>query len=339
MKGVGVRDDDEKRLLADVHLDGTPVDEARAPGDEAFLPRAIAPPQELEVQPPQPAPYRERPLPPPPPPPREESAPPVESHFSVLGNAVAFLVALPLSFLPARWRRGAAAQLPLASATTASGVLEASGALMIGGWLFERYRHAMADRALEVIGRAAAEGRWQAGHEGHIIGAMPTMGATLLIAFMLSPAGLASMWFFAEGLLRLGAGLAGEAVGTAPLAIVAFVIDRLRRRSPGAFEAYDAHHRFEEDHRLAAMRERLRLWWRGAEPAPPPDEVRKNDTTGEVRIYTARELGWRCRTTVEIDGELYEVVTDGPAPPPHRREYALRPVPAGTALRNIVVYR
>src|SRR5262249_13907596 len=154
----------------------------------------------------------------------------------------------------------------------------------------ERYRHAVAARAMEVIGRAAAEGHWQPGHEGQIIGSLPTMGATLFIGFLLSPSGLASLWFFAEGLVRLGAGVADEVVGTAPLAILAFLIDWVRRRgSPqNAFEIYDAHDRFEEDHRVTAMRERWRSWRRGFEPAAVPDEVRRDDATGKVRICTAR---------------------------------------------------
>jgi len=242
--------------------------------------------------------------------------------------------------LPARWRRGAIAQLPLATASTATGVLEAIGALAAGAWLFERYRHRVADQAMEVIGRGMADGRLTPGHEGHVIGALPTMGATLLIAFMLSPAGLGCLIFFGEGLVRLAAGFANEVVGTWPLALVAAAIDLVRKPTRSEFERYDAHDKFAEDNRIVEMRERLQRWRRRAQPAPAvPDEVRKNDVTGEVRIYTAHDYGWMPRSTIEVDGEIYELAGEGPAPPPHAREYALRLITAATAMRNVVVYR
>jgi len=252
----------------------------------------------------------------------------------------AFLVAVPASFLPARWRRGAITQLPLPTAGVLSGLVEAIGALIAGAWLFERYRHRVADQAMEMMGRALADGRMAPGHEGHVIGALPTMGATLLIGFLLSPAGIGCLVFFGEGLVRLAAGFAGEVVGTWPLALAAAAIDWVRRPARSEFERYDAHHRFEEDARMLEMRERVRKWRRDREPRPMvPDDVRKNDLTGEVRIYTAHDFGWKPRSTIEVDGELYELAGEGPAPPPHVHEYALRKVTAGTAIRNVVVYR
>jgi hypothetical protein len=333
--------DERKPVLADVHLDGTPVEKREEVGDEAFRPPGAQPAAELEVAA-TPAPVRrvepvgevaQRVAP---------SEPlPERSVARAAGEGIAaFLLALPASFLPARWRRGAIAQLPLPTATTVSGVLEAIGALIAGGWLFERYRHAVADQAMATIGRAMADGRMQPGHEGHVIGALPTMGATLLIAFMLSPAGLACLWFFGEGLVRLGAGLASEAVGTMPLALLAVAIDLVRKPRRSEFDRYDAHDQFQEDARVVQMRERLRSWRLRAEPPPVvPDEVRKNDVTGEVRIYTSHDFGWKPRNTIQVDGEIYELAGEGPAPPPHVREYALRPMPAGAAIRNLAVYR
>jgi hypothetical protein len=325
---------DEKRL---VNLDGTPVEDEAPPSDDAFRPPVQKTP-ELEVVP---TVHAERPV--------ERvgealvgrrAAPPEErtSLGQAGGEVAAFLLALPVSLLPARWRRGALANLPLTAATTVSGVLETITALLAGGWLFERYRHAIADQAMAAMGRRMGEGIAQ---PDKLYMTLETMGATLLISFLLSPAGLACFYFFAEGLVRLAAGLASEALGTAPLALAAAGVHLVRKRTQptSEFEAYDAHHRFEEDVQLTQMRERVRRWRRGVEPPPPPDEMRKNDVTGEVRIYTARELGWQRRTSVEIDGEIYEVIDSGPAPAPHRLEYALRPVPASTAVRNIVVYR
>ena len=325
---------DEKRL---VNLDGTPIEEAAAPNEDAFHAPAVRDP-ELEVVPPV---HHERPV--------ERvgeallvrrTAPPEErAQLGQAGGEVAaFLLAVPVSVLPARWRRGALANLPLQGATTVSGVLETITALLAGGWLFERYRHAMADQAMAAMGRRMGEGIAQ---PDKLYLSLETMGATLLITFLLSPVGLACFYFFVEGLVRLAAGLASEPLGTAPLALVAAGVDLVRKRkqTPSEFEAYQAHHRFEEDARITQMRERVRKWRRGVEPPPAPDDVRRNDVTGEVRIYTARELGWQRRTSVEIDGEIYEVIDSGPAPAPHKVEYALRPVPASTAVRNIVVYR
>ena len=321
-----------------VHLDGTEVEQKEAPGDDAFRPPAQKPP-ELEVA--EVAPRAEKPV--------ERVgealvvrrvAPPAEAPEPdhPAGAAVAFLVALPVSFLPARWRRGWLANLPLAAATTVSGVIETITALLMAGWLFERYRHAVSDRAMAEMGRRMGEGVAQ---PDKLYLSLETMGATLLIAFVLSPAGLACFYFFAEGLVRLAAGLASEALGTMPLALAALGIDLVRKRKQprSEFEAYEAHHKFQEDVRVTELRERINKWRRGADPPPPPDEVRKNEITGEVRIYSGRELHWQRRSSVEIDGELYEVVDFGPAPAPHKVEYALRPLAAGAAVRNFVVYR
>jgi hypothetical protein len=113
--------------------------------------------------------------------------------------AGAFLVSIPASLLPARWRRHLPAQLPWAAGT------------MISGWA-----EAFVAAGLLVTGfdRGALPGG---------AGAAVTWGI-----YLLSPAGLLLQWHLAEGLARAASAMTmGEPLGTAGLWMLAQLEARL----------------------------------------------------------------------------------------------------------------
>jgi hypothetical protein len=211
-----------------------------------------------------------------------------------LGGLLRLGVALLVSTLPARWR-ARYADLPLVTGTWLSGAAEIVGALLVAGRGFDAYRLAHAPDA-----RAAA-------HFGNAEGF--AFGATLYFGFLVSFVGVACVWLFLEGLLRVVGGIMNEEVGT--------TLGWLAARATALASA--------------ALRR-----------APPPTPWIDDTVTheGETRtIASCRRRAWDAATTIEIDGVFYGVAaadeqTGGERP----FRYRLTPLPATGAIRKLVRY-
>lgn len=231
---------------------------------------------------------------------------PISFWANVGVRALAMILSIPAGFLPNRTReRLRLTRLPLAFGTSIGGIFQLVGALWLGGYLYRRYMESLWS-SLEYLVMDSTATVTQFTIMGY--------GGTHFLGFMLfTPTGWLLMYFFAEGLIRAGAGLAtGQPLASLPL----WLLERV-----------------------------LRLFVHGARSwsdGPPIADRVEYDDGGTVFIDTCRERNWNERSTLKIDETLYTVVDYQPAPQAtekrHRHRYTLQPIGPSHLVRSIYHY-
>ena len=211
-------------------------------------------------------------------------SPPTVSPPHIIATGLAalwdFVVALPVSLLPEPWRRRAGTHhLPLAAATTWS--------------------------AIPLL----PNGKEPCLDDGQVYG----LGAMTFLSFLISPIGLATLFFFGEGVLRaFSAAVTREPCGSLPL----FLLERgLAAARAG----------------LGAARGRLH-------DGPLCADLLVRDPAGLLVIHTCRARPWGETTTLQIDGEHFRIDRYQETGPPRRHTYRLCRAPARHVIRQLVVY-
>lgn len=140
--------------------------------------------------------------------------------------------------------------------------------------------------------------------------ALNTLGPMAWLEYLLQPLTLLLIYFFVEGTVRLLVAVStGEAVGSLPL----YLLELGRTRA------------------VEVKRERA------LEPLIA-DEVTRS-APGELRIASCRPRdAWDQLTTIEYEGEFYELAETLAGRPPRPYVYRLRPIPPGKVIRGLHHY-
>ncbi|HWE28842.1 MAG TPA: hypothetical protein VHB97_12615 [Polyangia bacterium] len=151
---------------------------------------------------------------------------------------------------------------------------------------------------------------WRMGHPVIVehMGAENDLGQLMVHGFahyfyflFLTLWGWLALWLFAEGLIRVAAGAAGQRFATtAPLA---------------SYRALDG--------------------WLRPPPPPPPDILRREGAT--LVIDSARDYAWDALSTIDVDGALYTVEYEPPQPIRAFR-YRLTPIASNHVIRVVTRY-
>ena len=138
-----------------------------------------------------------------------------------------------------------------------------------------------------------------------------SIGPAAFLEYFFTWQGLFLAFFFLDGVLRLLAAIAGQALGSMLLYVPAWIQDGLERR--------------------AARKHQIPLVADVVEgPASPG---------GELRISSCRpRRTWDRWMTVMYDEKLYEIAGEETAPPPRPHVYRLRPKPESKVVRGLHRY-
>lgn len=242
------------------------------------------------------------------PPPDDAAAPVVDRIPQAPITIVNFLIALPVTFLPERWRKALRAEsLPLPPATIVSGLAQAFVCAILFGLGIARQH--------ELLGQEVGEAMWnvlkntETQEETH---GVPASGLVIFLSFVFTWKGVALIWLFFEGMIRAAsAAIAGEVVGSAP-----FVLCDLLWRG------------------AAAGVRRIRLG-----PLVPDRVTLAADkkTVRSIESCRPRDFG---AATLDIDGAHYRVAAAEERPAGRFRWlYRLEPLPPNWPIRRMIRYR
>lgn len=210
-----------------------------------------------------------------------------------LPRSLVVLLAIPISLLPRRWQeKHPLNEFPIAIGGIISGSFQFCAAMGLGFVLYLQY---YADTVT-----------------GHHIGAiarnsvsqqpLQVMGMTVFLGFLfLTWKGPLVLFFAIEGMGRVVACASGQPFGTAPVAIVAKILDVAKRRATEAVAAANL----------------------------VPDTVSADGDLMGIRIDSCRRRDWGKRDALSFEGQLFKLVSyrsedDGL----RRHRYFLEPIPA-----------
>ena len=245
-------------------------------------------------------------------PPAAEAAPSVASDTGrLLGTGVACLLALVVCLLPAYGReriRRRLSDLPLRPASVITGIAEMTAAFFLGLEAMLDFTRSHMEAAGPVIMNHVL--KYDVPPET-MYQMYQVQGATLWLAFLVSPVGLLLAFFVLEGATRILAAVVGkEVMGTLPL----WLLDRVR---------------WLVVRQLARSRRR----------PSPVDHVVKDEQGMLVSIQSARAYAWDHTTTLQFEGRLYVVeerLSSEDGERPYR--YRVREAPAGHLIRKLTEY-
>lgn len=221
---------------------------------------------------------------------------------------VAFLVALPCSYLPPRYRpkTNLFDDFDLRPAAAASGVVQTLACAFIAWWSYIAFLDAHVKELGGVILKHGLDEKLANPYMQY------SMGIWGMFLYLAQPRTLVLIYFAVEGVVRfMPPIITGEVVGTLPLYLVAMLHNRFSR-------------------------------W-DAERALPPlvadrvEHVAAGDH--ELRIWSCRPRpSWDHLMTVSYEDQLYEVVRQELAARPRPFVYMLRKRPEGKVVRGLHHY-
>lgn len=213
------------------------------------------------------------------------------------------LVLLPQTY---RHRLGRRLEINWTRAALISGVAQAGAAMLL---LAYRYIDFI-QRAIQRYGATMVEA---AGDPETLRRAMGTLGPSTWLEYLFQPVSLLLVYLFIEGSFRLLAAVSAEqALGSLPL----YLLELGRERG------------------AEIQRERARERALGALIL---DEVTRSGN--ELRIASCRPRAtWDHLTTIEYEGEFYELAQTFAGRPPRPYLYRLRPIPPGKVIRGLHHY-
>jgi len=211
-----------------------------------------------------------------------------------------FLVLLPQTY---RERLGRRLEINWPRAALISGVVQAGAAMLLLGLRYVDFIH----RAIQRYGDTMVEA---AGNREALGRALGTLGPTTWLEYVFQPVSLLLVYLFIEGSFRLLAAVSAEqALGSLPLYLLEF------GRARGA-----------EIRRERALGPLIL------------DEVTRSGN--ELRIASCRPRDtWDHLTTIEYEGEFYELAETFAGQPPRPYVYLLCPIPPGKVIRGLHHYR
>lgn len=217
-----------------------------------------------------------------------------------------YLLGLLLVLLPETYRRrlGGRLEINWTRAALLSGPAQALGAGLL---LFVRYLDFFQRKVGEMGGKAIEAGKEEILADR---GVQMGLGFYATLEYLLQPLTLLLIYFAIEGLVRLLAALSTEqAIGSLPLYL--FELGRAR---------------------TAEIRRERALGLR------VPDQVSRSGAQ-EVVIASCRPRDtWDHLTTIEYQGDYYELAETLAGRPPRPYVYRLRPIPPGKVIRGIHHY-
>lgn len=218
----------------------------------------------------------------------DEPKPP--GRVNPAGAAIAILLSIPASLLPARWRQATNANsLPLAVGSVVSGTAQflLFAGLLLNGWV----QFFNAQTALPSVDTHTFEN------------AQPyqVMGLSSLFVFVFTqPKAWAFMYMSAEALARIVSTMGGVPLGTTPLWAVDFVMRKVGKQGASVAAA-----------------------------AAIPDLVEDDGGQMGLRILSYRRQAWTKKDTVVVAGHPYRIIASRELSEGRRRfEYTLEPPPS-----------